>query len=152
MNMTINKLARELDSRETTKRKTSWVPEELLPQPAAIPGMTFRWIRTAIMGQFDPTNTSAKLREGFEPCKAEDHPEMMLHNDPNSRFKGNVEIGGLMLCKIPTDVLEERAAWFANQSKAQVDSVDNNFMKSNDPRMPLFNERKSSTSFGRGAK
>ena len=150
--MADNRIARTSEGRETTQRKKTWVPQQLLPEPTPIPGMTFRWIRTSFMGQFDPTNTSAKLREGFEPCKAEDHPELMLYNDPNSRFKGNVEIGGLMLCKIPTDVLEDRAEWFANQSKAQVDSVDNSFMKSNDPRMPLFNERKSFTSFGRGAK
>jgi hypothetical protein len=150
--MADNRIARTSEGRETTQRKTKWVPQQLLPEPTPIPGYTFRWVRTAIMGQFDPTNTSAKLREGFEPCKAEDHPELMLYNDPNSRFKGNVEIGGLMLCKIPTDVLEQRAEWFAGQSKSQVESVDNNFMRSSDPRMPLFNERKSSVSFGRGNK
>lgn len=150
--MADNRLARELEGRETTQRKQAWTPPQILPEPKPISGYAFRWVRTAIMGQFDPTNTSAKLREGFEPCKAEDHPELMLYNDPNSRFKGNVEIGGLMLCKIPTDVLEQRAEWFAGQSKLQVDSVDNNFMRSSDPRMPLFNERKSSVSFGRGNK
>ena len=150
--MADNRIARTSEGRETTQRNSTWVPQQLLPEPTPIPGYTFRWVRTAIMGQFDPTNTSAKLREGFEPCKAEDHPELMLYNDPNSRFKGNVEIGGLMLCKIPTDVLEQRSEWFANQSKLQVDSVDNNFMRSSDPRMPLFNERKSSISFGRGNK
>lgn len=150
--MADNRIARTSEGRETTQRNSTWVPQQLLPEPTPIPGYTFRWVRTAIMGQFDPTNTSAKLREGFEPCKAEDHPELMLYNDPNSRFKGNVEIGGLMLCKIPTDVLEQRSEWFANQSKLQVDSVDNNFMRSSDPRMPLFNERKSSVSFGRGNK
>jgi hypothetical protein len=150
--MADNRIARTSESRETTQRNSTWVPQQLLPEPTPIPGYTFRWVRTAIMGQFDPTNTSAKLREGFEPCKAEDHPELMLYNDPNSRFKGNVEMGGLMLCKIPTDVLEQRSEYFAGQSKAQVDSVDNNFMRSSDPRMPLFNERKSSVSFGRGNK
>jgi hypothetical protein len=147
-----NRLARELESRETTQRKKAWTPPQILPEPKPIPGFAFRWIRTAIMGQFDPTNTSAKLREGWEPCKAEDHPEMMLYADPNSRFKGNVEVGGLMLCKAPEEMVRQRADWFDQQSKSQVESVDNNFMKTNDPRMPLFNERKSTTSFGRGSR
>jgi hypothetical protein len=147
-----NRLARELESRETTQRKKAWTPPQILPEPKPIPGFAFRWIRTAIMGQFDPTNTSAKLREGWEPCKAEDHPEMMLYADPNSRFKGNVEVGGLMLCKAPEEMVRQRADWFNQQSKSQVESVDNNFMKTNDPRMPLFNERKSTTSFGRGSR
>jgi len=102
------------------------------------------------MGQFDPTNTSSKLREGWEPCKAEDHPEMMLYADPNSRFKGNVEVGGLMLCKAPKEMADQRAAWYANQNRSQIEAVDNSFMKTNDPRMPLFNERRSTTTFGRG--
>ena len=143
---------RDLGTRETTQRTLAWTPPQILPEPKPIPGMAFRWIRTAIMGQFDPTNTSAKLREGWEPCKAEDHPEMMLYADPTSRFKGNVEVGGLMLCKTPEEFVKQRADHFNNQSKSQVESVDNNFMKSNDPRMPLFNERKSSTTFGRGSR
>jgi hypothetical protein len=30
-------------------------------------------------------------------------------------------------------------------------SVDNNLMRENDPRMPLFNERKTNVTFGKGA-
>ena len=143
---------RENETRDTLQRKVAWTPPQVLPDPKPIPGYAFRWIRISIMGQFDPTNTSAKLRELWEPCKTEDHPEMMLYADPNSRFKGNVEVGGLMLCKQPVEILQQRADYFARQSKAQVESVDNSFMKTNDPRMPLFSERKSTTTFGRGFK
>jgi hypothetical protein len=104
------------------------------------------------MGVFDPTNTSAKFREGWTPCKTEDHPEMQVYADPNSRFKGNIEIGGLLLCKIPQELMDQRAAHYSRANSNQIESVDNNFMKTNDPRMPLFAERKSSTTFGRGAK
>lgn len=147
-----NRAGRDIEARESSQRKKAWAPPQILPEPKPIPGYAFRWIRTAIMGQFDPTNTSAKLREGWEPCKAEDHPELMLYADPNSRFKGNVEVGGLMLCKAPQEMVQQRAEWYNQQSKSQVESVDNNFMKTNDPRMPLFNERKSTTTFGRGQK
>jgi hypothetical protein len=102
------------------------------------------------MGQADPTNTSAKLREGWEPCKAEDYPELMLQADPNSRFKGNIEIGGLLLCKAPEELMKQRDSFYANQSQAQINSVDNSYMRLNDERMPLFNERRSTTSFGKG--
>jgi hypothetical protein len=102
------------------------------------------------MGVADPSNTSAKLREGWEPVKAEDHPELMHVADPNSKFKGNIEIGGLLLCKAPADLMKQRDAYYAQQSKAQIQSVDNNFMRLNDERMPLFNERRSTTSFGKG--
>lgn len=147
-----NRLTRELENRESTKRKQAWTPPQSLPTPKEQDGYRFRWVRTAIMGQFDPTNTSAKFREGWEPVKAEDHPELMMMADPNSRFKGNVENGGLLLCKAPAEMVEQRNAYYAKQANDQLQAVDNNFMRSEDGRMPLFSERKSSTSFGRGTK
>ena len=143
---------RESTTRETTQRRKGWVPAQLLPTPTPQPGWAFRWVRTALMGVFDPTNTSAKFREGWEPCKAEDHPEIYAFSDQNSKFKGNIEIGGLLLCKIPQEFMDDRAAHFKQANDNQVSAVDNNFMKNNNPKMPLFVERKSETSFGRGTK
>jgi hypothetical protein len=148
--MAENRLARELESRDSAQRKQNWTPPQTLPTPNPQPGYVFRWIRTSMMGQADPTNTSAKLREGWEPVKAEDHPEMMLQADPNSKFKGNVEIGGLLLCKAPEELMKQRDNYYTKQAQSQIQSVDNNFMRLNDERMPLFNERRSTTSFGKG--
>lgn len=150
--MAENRLARELENREVSQRKQSWTPPQTLPSPKPQPGYVFRWIRTSMMGTADPTNTSAKLREGWEPVKAEDHPEMMLQADPNSRFKGNIEIGGLLLCKASEDLMKQREDYYSKQAQAQIDSVDNSFMRTNDARMPLFNEKRSGVSFGKGSK
>jgi hypothetical protein len=147
-----NRTAREFENREVTQRKQHWAPPQTLPDPAPQKGWVFRWIRTSIMGQFDPTNTSAKFREGWVPVKAEDHPEMQIFSDPNSRFKGNVEVGGLVLCKAPEEMVNQRNDWYNRQAQSQMDAVDNTLMKTNDPRMPLFSERKSSVSFGSGSK
>jgi hypothetical protein len=73
-----------------------------------------------------------------------------MQADPNSRFKGNIEIGGLLLCKAPAELMKQRDDFYLRQAQAQVQSVDNNFMRLNDERMPLFTERKSSTTFGKG--
>ena len=148
--MADNRLAREIENRESTQRKQQWTPPQTLPAPAPQPGWVFRYIRTSIMGTADPSNTSAKFREGWEPVKAEDHPELMHHADPSSKFKGNIEIGGLLLCKAPEELMKQRDDYYAQQAKAQIQSVDNNFMSLNDERMPLFNERKSTTTFGKG--
>ena len=150
--MADNRLARELENREVSQRKQSWTPPQTLPSPKPQPGYVFRWIRTSMMGTADPTNTSAKLREGWEPVKAEDHPEMMLQADPNSRFKGNIEIGGLLLCKAPEELMKQREDYYSRQAQAQIDSVDNSFMRTSDARMPLFNEKRSGVSFGKGTK
>lgn len=148
--MAENRLARELENRESAQRNKVWTPPQTLPAPNPQPGWVFRYIRTSIMGNADPSNTSAKFREGWEPVKAEDHPELMHMADPNSKFKGNVEIGGLLLCKAPEETMKQRDAYYAQQAKAQLESVDNNYMRLNDERMPLFSEKKTSVSFGKG--
>ena len=145
------RLARELDTRQTTMRPTAWRAPETLPTPDDRPGWKHRWMRTSIMGTADPSNISSKLREGYEPCKAEDYPELMMHASVEGRFKGGIEIGGLLLCRIPSEFMEQRAKHYESQNKAQVDSVDNNFMRDSDPRMPLFSEKKSKVSFGSGS-
>ena len=153
--MADNRLNRELENRAATERKKSWTPPQTLPTPAPHDGWAFRWIRTSMMGQADPMNTSAKFREGWEPVRAEDHPELKLSADPRSAYKDNIEIGGLLLCKAPQEMVNERNAYYAKQATSQMDAVDNNFMKASDPRMPMDAlgaaiERKSTTSFGRG--
>lgn len=150
--MAENRLLRENQTRETAQRTQQWAPPSLLPSPKPQDGWVFRYIRTSMMGQVDPTNTSAKLREGWEPVKAVDHPELQMHADPNSRFKDGIEIGGLLLCKAPEEMVKQRNSYYRNMADSQMDAVDNNFMKSNDPRMPLFSEKRTQVSFGRGSK
>jgi len=146
-----NRLARELDTRQVMARPEAWRPPELLPSPDHRPGWSHRWVRIAAMGAADPTNISSKLREGYEPCKADDYPELMMHAPTEGRFKGNVEVGGLLLCRIPEEFMVQRADHYARQNKAQMESVDNNFLRESDPRMPLFSEKKTKVSFGSGS-
>ena len=148
--MTTNKLARELDTRELVERPKQWQQPELLPEPDKQSGYAYRWIRISTLNNADPRNLSAKLREGWEPVRLEEQPKFRLLVDPNSRFRENIEIGGLLLCKTPKDFVRQRNEFFAKQTQAQTDAVDNNLMRQSDPRMPIFNERKSSTSFGKG--
>jgi len=145
------RLDRELDSRATTYRPTSWKAPETLPMPDDRPGWKHRYIRLSTMGVADPSNISSKLREGYEPCKAEDYPELMMHATTEGRFKGNIEVGGLLLCRIPDEFLKQRMEYYSKQNKAQMDSVDNNFLRESDPRMPLFSEKKTKVSFGSGS-
>jgi len=148
--MAENRLNRELETREKTTRKKSWNRPEVLPSPTPEEGYAFRWVRVAMQGTVDATNVSSKLREGWEPVKATDHPEITLVTIENERFKDNVIIGGLMLCKAPVELVAERTEHFEGQTRTQMDSVDNNLMRENDARMPLFNERKTKVTFGKG--
>jgi hypothetical protein len=148
--MAQNRLDREQTTREKTTRKQAWRRPEVLPSPTPEAGYDFKWVRVSTQGQVDAMNVSSKLREGWEPVRAEDHPEITMVTVENERFKDNVVIGGLMLCKAPSELPQERNAHYEQQNDAQIHSVDNNLMRENDPRMPLFNERKTKVTFGKG--
>jgi len=146
-----NRLARELDTREVFARPATWRPPETLPMPDPRPGWSHRYVRISTLGAADPSNISSKLREGYEPCKGEDYPELMMHASTEGRFKGNIEVGGLLLCRIPEEFMKQRSAYYDQQNRAQTESVDNNFLRENDPRMPLFSEKRSKVTFGSGS-
>ena len=148
--MAENRIDRELTTRDKTSRKKGWQRPEVLPSPNPEDGYVYRWIRTSTQGQVDAPNVSSKLREGWEPVKANEHPEITMVAVENERFAANIVIGGLMLCKAPQELVDERTAHYTAQTQNQIRSVDNNLMRENDPRMPLFNERKSKVTFGKG--
>jgi hypothetical protein len=124
---------------------------ELLPSPNPEDGYEFRWIRISTLGTADPGHVSAKLREGWEPVKASEHPEIqIMATGDKPRFPDSIEIGGLLLCKTPKEFVEQRNSYYQRQTDGQMQSVDNAFMRENDPRMPVFKERRSEVKFGRG--
>jgi hypothetical protein len=141
---------RDNSTREKDVRKKAWAPPEVLPSPNPEEGYTFRWIRVSSLGQVDATNLSSKIREGWTPCKAVDHPEITLVAIEQERFKDNVVIGGLMLCKAPDEMVAERNEHYNAQAGAQMQSVDNNLMRESDSRMPMFNDRQTKVTFGKG--
>lgn len=142
---------RNLQTRESDARMV-YQPASTLPTPDPRPGLKHRWIATEMLGQSLASNVSKKMREGWEPVQASDYPELLLQGNTN----GNVEIGGLMLCSMPEELAESRNQYYNRQATAQMESVDNNFMRSSDARMPLFSEKKSSVTkgvgFGSGSK
>jgi len=148
--MAENRIKRDSENRETKTRKRSWERPEVLPTPEPEDGYAFRWVRVSMLGQVDATNVSSKLREGWEPVRAEDYPEFTVLNVEQERFADNIVQGGLLLCKVPQEIVDERTAYYEQQARNQIQSVDNNLMRENDARMPLFNERKTKVTFGNG--
>ena len=142
---------REMENRAKAERPKKWLPPTALPDPNPEDGYAFRWIRVSTLGNNDPSNVSAKLREGWEPVKASEHPEIQLFGKGNPHFPDSIEIGGLLLCKTPVEFVSQRNSFYQNQTDGQMSSVDNSFMRESDARMPLFKERRSEVSFGRGS-
>lgn len=129
---------------ETRSAKRRWKPASTLPEVTPKPGWVYRWVMTHLVGEAQPTNVSQRLREGFEPVNVKDHPELTLE----SNAKGEIQIGGLMLCKMPAEMAQERAEYYQGQANNQVAAVNNKFMGQSDPRMPVFAESKSGSSRG----
>lgn len=129
-----------------------WRPPSLLPTPHAKPGVKYRYVRVSAYGDADIKNVSARFREGWVPVKANDHPELEIMTDPNTQFKDGVEIGGLLLCSNAVENVEQRNEYYAQRASDQMASVDHQYLRENDPRMPLSRPARSSrVSFGSGS-
>lgn len=146
--MAENRIPREVDNRQLAERPKAWTPPELLPEPDKQPGFAYRWVRVSMLNNADPRNLSMRLREGWEAVTINEQPKFKLLTDPNSQYKDNIEIGGLLLMKAPEEFVKQRMEYEAQLTQSQADAVDNSFMRQNDARMPLFSEKKSTVSFG----
>lgn len=142
---------RQQTTREKETRKQSWAPPSLLPVPEPRDGWVHRWVRTSIVGQSDNRNVSMRLREGWEPVKAEDYPEFHYLAEHGSEWakKGAIEVGGLLLCRAPQEMVDSRREYYEKMANQQMEAIDNNLMKESDSRMPILApERSTRVRFG----
>jgi hypothetical protein len=143
--------SRSAETRASQTRRTPWKPPSMLDAPEAPAGYQFRWIREATRGQDDKSNMSKRIREGYEPVRAEDYPEFEAPTIDSGSNIGVIGVGGLILAKVPVETANERTAYFQNQAKSAMDGVDHNFMRESDGRMPLRDgdsQRSSKVAFG----
>jgi hypothetical protein len=140
---------RTVQGRESEKRIEAWKNPRLLPDPEPEKGFRYRWVRSGSLGSLDTVNVSMRMREGYRPVAMTEHPDMQVVKDERSRFPDMVEVGGLMLCKIPEEIPRSREETQTRQSVAQVDAVDNHYLRESDPRMPLARpQRESRVTYG----
>lgn len=147
----VDRTPRTLETRDATQRKAPWKRQSVIPAPEPRDGISFRWVRTASLGNLDNMNVSRRFREGYTPVKAEDFSELKVLSDVGSRFKGNIEVGGLLLCSIPTENVTARVEGQLQEAQGQMDAVDNNYLRESDPRMPVLRPERATrqTSFGK---
>lgn len=141
-----NRNSRTTDTRDSSVRKVSWQRPTMLPVPEPKPGIEYRWVRTATLGKNDNTNVSSKFREGWTPVRAEDHPNLQVVSDIDSRFTDNIEVGGLLLCQNSVENVEARREAQLDQAQNQMQAVDNSYLRNSDPRMPVLDPERSTRS------
>ena len=139
---------RSTQTREKTSRRKPWAPPSRLEAPDAPDGYTHRWIRTALRGDDDKMNVHAKLREGWEPVRADEYPGFDFASIDEGQHAGVIGNGGLMLARIPEETAQERTAYYRGRTREQMVAVDQDLMKEQHPSMPISNERQSRVTFG----
>jgi len=141
------KTPRAAQSRDKTTRRKPWAPPSSLDAPPAPDGYKYRWIRAEVLGQEDNKNLSARLREGFELVRADSDGEYPTIQD--GKHAGVIGVGGLLLAKIPEEIVEERMAYFADRTQDRDDAIESDLLKEQHPSMPISKpERQSRVSFG----
>ena len=143
--------SRSAETRDSQTRRTPWKPPSMLDAPEAPPGYQFRWIREATRGHDDKSNMSKRIREGYEPVRAEDYPDFEAPTVDSGSNKGVIGVGGLILAKVPVETAQERTEYFQDQARTAMDGVDQNFMRESDARMPIKDsdiQRTSKVAFG----
>ena len=140
-------------SREKVEtRNKPWTPPSSLDAPPAPKGFKHRWIRTESVGFMDTGNVSKKLREGWEFVRAEEIKNQLGDHDypvvREGQYQGLIGVGGLVLARIPEEVVEQRKKYFENITADQVKSVDNDILREQRPEMPVNIDRQSRVSFG----
>ena len=140
--------SRESETRAKTERRKEWAPPSQLDAPPAPNGFKHRWIRAEAVGQMDQKNVSAKLREGWEFVRADEYPEMEWPAIDSGRYEGVIAVGGLMLARIPDEIVAQRKAYFEQLTQDKDEAVANDPMKDQHPSMPISKERSSRVTFG----
>ena len=155
--------SRESKNRDNSERVTEWKPPSTLeaPEPPAEEltkyiwapeppvGYKHRWIRESVMEYDDRNNIHKKRREGYELVKAEEYPDFDAPVIDEGKNSGVIGVGGLVLARIPEEIAEQRNKHYSNVAKNQMEAVDRDWMRENNPNMPkLAPQRSTSVTFG----
>ena len=146
----IKRTSRENESRANVTRRKPWTPPTKLDAPPPPDGYEHRWVRTHIRGEDDKSNVYAKMREGWEPVRADEYEDASAKYPviEEGKDKGIIGVGGLMLARIPTETVKERTEYYRDQTRNQMKAVDENLMREQHPSMPIHNDRQSRVTFG----
>jgi len=142
------KTSRASQTREKTTQKKVWTPPSSLDAPPAPDGYHHRWIRAETMGFDDSKNMAGRIRSGYELVRADAYPGSQYPTVTEGKYKGVIGVGGLLLAKVPEEVVKSREAYFNNMTQDANDAIENDLMKEQHPGMPINSERQSRVTFG----
>ena len=149
MNKETKTTSRANQTRSKTERPKVWVPPSSLDAPPAPDGFRYRWIRAESLGFDDSKNIQGRLRSGYELVRAEevenasDYPVL-----DTGKYKGVIGVGGLLLAKVPEEIVAARTAYIKKRTEGMNEAVDNDLMREQHKSMPINIDRQSRVTFG----
>ena len=142
------KTSRASQTRVKTAKKTVWTPPSSLDAPPAPDGYHHRWIRAETMGFDDTKNMAGKLRSGYELVRADEYPETDYPTINDGKYQGVIGVGGLVLARISTELVQSRKEYFDNLTKQKDEAIENDLLKEQHPGMPIAHDRQTRVTFG----
>ena len=125
-----------------------WTPPSYLDTPNAPEGFRHRWVRIEIMGFQDTKNIQGRLRSGYELVRSDEYPNEDFPAIMDGKYAGVIGHGGLVLTRVPEEIAESRAQYYAERGIEQDKAVDNDLMKEQHPSMPINVDRQTRVTFG----
>jgi len=142
------KTSRASQTRAKTAKKTVWTPPSSLDAPPAPDGYHHRWIRAESMGFDDTKNMAGKLRSGYELVRADEYPGSEYPTVTEGKYKGIIGVGGLLLSRIPDELVKARDEYFRKITQDKDDAIESDLLKDQHPSMPINAERQTRVTFG----
>jgi hypothetical protein len=142
------KTSRASQTRDKTSQKKVWTPPSSLDAPPAPDGYQHRWIRAETMGFDDSKNMAGRIRSGYELVRADAYPGSQYPTVTEGKYTGVIGVGGLLLAKVPIEIVKSREEYFNNMTQDANDAIENDLMKEQHPGMPINAERQSRVTFG----
>ena len=142
------KTSRASQTREKESRKKVWTPPSSLDAPPAPTGFHHRWIRAESMGFEDSKNVQGRVRSGYELVRGDEYPDADFPVVESGKYKGVIGVGGLVLARVPDEIVKQRADYYAKQHNDKVEAMDKDLMKDEHRSMPIDIDRQSRVTFG----
>ena len=142
------KTSRASQTKAKTAKKVVWTPPSSLDAPNAPAGYRHRWIRAEVMGFDDTKNMAAMIRSGYELVRADEFPGSNYPVMTDGKYKGIIGVGGLLLARIPEEIVKSRDEYFNKITQDKDTAVEQDLMKEQHPSMPINAERQTRVTFG----
>jgi len=142
------KTSRASQTREKESHKKVWTPPSSLDAPPAPTGFQHRWLRAESLGFNDSKNIQGRLRSGYELVRADEYPDSDYPVVEDGKYKGVIGVGGLLLARVPDEIVKQRGDYYAKQHNDKVEALDKDLLKEEHQSMPINIDRQSRVTFG----